>query len=59
MEAILVREFTVCGLDSDKVQMGHIKWKGIFKHAQNAAIQIHPAHSQSIIQAFALHWYIL
>ena len=40
-----------------------IKWaapsEGVFEHAQNAQIQIHPTHAQSLIRAFPLHWYIL
>ena len=39
--------------------MGRPKWKYVFEHAQNAQIQIHPTHAQSLIRAFALHWYIL
>ena len=39
--------------------MGQAKWKGVFEHAQNAQIQIHPTHAQSLIWVFALHWYIL
>ena len=35
------------------------KPKGVFEHTQNAKIQIHPVHAHSLIQAFALHWYIL
>ena len=34
--------------------MDRIKQKGLFKHAQNARILIHPTHVQSVIQAFAL-----
>ena len=33
--------------------------KFVFKHAQNAQIQIHPAHAQSVIRTFALHRYLL
>ena len=40
-------------------QMGHAKRKGVFEHAQNTRIQIHPAHMQSVTRAFSLHWYIL
>ena len=39
--------------------MGHASAKYAFKHAHNAQIQIHPAHAQSLIQAFTHHWYIL
>ena len=39
--------------------MDRAKRKGVFEHAQNAQIQIYPAHAQSLIRAFALHWYIL
>ena len=38
--------------------MGHAKQKGVFKHAQKAQIQIHPMHARSLIQTFALRWYI-
>ena len=34
------------------------KRKGVFEHAQNAQIQIHPAHVRNIIRDFALHSYI-
>ena len=34
-------------------------WKSVFEHAQNAQIQIHPAHVQSHIRLFALNWYLL
>ena len=37
--------------------MSHVKRKDVFKHVQNAHIQIHTAQSQSYIQEFALHWY--
>ena len=39
--------------------MGWAKRKFVFEHAQNAQIQSHPTHAQSLIQAFALHWFIL
>ena len=29
------------------------------EHAQNAQIQIHPTHAQTLIRTFALHWYNL
>ena len=35
------------------------KEEGVFEHVQNAKIQIHPTHLQSLIYAFALHWYVL
>ena len=35
--------------------MGSAKQEGVFEYAQNAQIQIRPAHAQSLIQAFALH----
>ena len=35
--------------------MGHAKPKGVFEHAQNAGIQIHPTHAQSLIRTFAGH----
>ena len=38
--------------------MGRAKRKGVFEHAQNAQIQIHPKYSQSLIRVFAIHWYI-
>ena len=31
------------------------KQNGIFEHAQNAQIQIHPTHVLSLIETFALH----
>ena len=34
--------------------MGHVKRESVFEHAQNTQIQIHPAHVQSLIWAFAL-----
>ena len=39
--------------------MGCAKLKSVFEHAQNAQIQIHPTHVQSLMRAFALHRYIL
>ena len=39
--------------------MDHAKRNGVFEHAQNAQIQIHPTHAQSLIQATVLHWYRL
>ena len=39
--------------------MDHVKRKGVFEHAQNAQIQIHPAHAHNFIRTFVLHWYIL
>ena len=39
--------------------MVHAKPKGVFEHVQIAQIQIDIAHVQSLIRAFALHWYIL
>ena len=35
-------------------QMDRAKWKCVFERAQNAQIKI-----QSLIRAFAFHWYIL
>ena len=31
------------------------KRKGVLEHAQNAQIQVFPAHAQSFIRTFALH----
>ena len=39
--------------------MGCAKRKGVFERAQNAQIQSHPTHAQSLIRIFALHPYIL
>ena len=39
--------------------MGGAKLKGVFEHAQNAQIQIYPAHAQSHIRSFAFRLYIL
>ena len=39
--------------------MGNVKRNGVFEHAQNTQIQIHPTHAQSLIRVFALHWHIL
>ena len=39
--------------------LGRDKRNGAFESAQNAQIQIHIAHAQSLIRAFALHWYII
>ena len=33
--------------------MGHAKGKGVSEHAQNALIQIHPTHAQTLIRALA------
>ena len=30
--------------------MGRVKRKGVFERAQNAQIQIHPAHAQNLIR---------
>ena len=38
---------------------GRVKQKGAFEHAQNAPIQIHVTHVQSLIRAFSHHSYIL
>ena len=39
------------------------KWaapsENVLEHAQNAHTQIYAAHAQSLIRAFALHWYII
>ena len=35
--------------------MGSAKQEGVVGHALNAQIQIHSAHAQSLIRAFALH----
>ena len=35
--------------------MGRAKRKCVFEHAQNTQIQVHSAHEQSFIRAFALH----
>ena len=39
--------------------LGHTKRKGVYEHAQNTQIQIHPAHAPSLIRVFALHRYVL
>ena len=39
--------------------VGRAKWKYIFEHAQNAQIQIHPAHAQIIARVSTLYLYIL
>ena len=44
---------------SSYLYSGRAKRKDVFEHAQNAQIQIYPKHAQSLIRAFALHWYIL
>ena len=36
-----------------------VKRKSAFEHAQNAQILDYPAHAQSIIRAFALHYCIM
>ena len=45
------------------VHKGRVKRKSVLKHAFNAQIQIHTAHSQSLIRAFALReniiWYLV
>ena len=35
--------------------LGRAKLEGVFEQAQNAHIQIHIAHVQSLIRPFALH----
>ena len=37
----------------------NIIWAASSEHTQNAQTQIHPAHAQSLIRAFALQWYKL
>ena len=39
--------------------MGRAKRKVVFEHAQIAQIPIYPANMQSLIRAFALHWYMI
>ena len=39
-------------------QIGHVKQKSAFEHAQKRADSDNPAHAQSIILVFALHAYI-
>ena len=39
--------------------MGHVKRKDVFEHVQNAQIQIHPTHAQTLIRGVSLHLYIL
>ena len=39
--------------------IGRAEREDFFEHSQNAQIQIHPRHAESLIRAFAFHWYIL
>ena len=38
--------------------IGQAKQKCVFNQTQNAQIQIHTTHAQSLIKAFAFQWYI-
>ena len=40
-------------------EMDHVKQKGVFEHAQNDKVLFFLSHVQSLIWAFALHWYII
>ena len=42
-----------------QLSIGRANWKRVFQHAQNAQVQIRYVHAQSLIRAFALHYYIL
>ena len=56
---LLYKLLRSCSIAKVKYQMVRIKQKDVFKHVQNAQILIYTAHAQCLIQAFALHWYIL
>ena len=41
------------------MNMGYSSKKGAFEHAQKCADSDHPAHVQSLMRVFVLHWHIL